>query len=90
MSAPVNRIRTLLAHIPNQEFWFHAPQKKLAQAVGLSESRLSKIINGRVKPRYSEVLKLVEFFESHYHKKIDPREVYHNGGEDFPVGKEGA
>lgn len=79
MAARRNHIRHLLAHIPDRAFWFHGPQRKLAQAIGMSEPRLSRIINGRVKPRYDEVLRLVAFFEECYQRRIDPREIYDMG-----------
>lgn len=75
MRASNNRIKELLANLPDHRFWFHGPQKKLAQAVGISETRLCRIVNSQVEPRYSEVLKLVRFFEQHYQKTIDPREI---------------
>lgn len=71
-----NQIQRFIQSLPDDRFFFFGPQQKVAQVVGISETRLSKIINRHVEPRYAEIIALTRFFEQQFHRSIDPREVY--------------
>lgn len=69
-----NRLSDFLAEVP--EYWFHGPQRKLAQDAGVTEATLSRILRGETNPRYADICRIVAALEAKLERRIDPREIY--------------
>ena len=70
----VNRLRCFLGQV--RDYWFHGPQKKFAEDVGISESQLSRIIRGEACPSYPLVCRMARVLEQKLGRKIDPRDIF--------------
>ncbi len=82
MSTPsYNRLKQFAQHNPHSPYLF-SPYAKLAKEAGLAASTISRLRRGQVaSPRFATICKLAEFFERHYERSFDPREIFYPGGE---------
>lgn len=74
MKPKINRLPYYLLQI--EEYWFHGPQRKLAQEAGVTETTLGRILHGKINPRYCDVCKIVTVLEKKLGVKLDPREIF--------------
>jgi predicted transcriptional regulator len=72
--ARVNRIKQFISQV--EDYWFHGEQKKLSRDAGVTESTLSRTINGKTNPRYGDVCRITEALERKLKRRTDPREIY--------------
>lgn len=86
MSIPhFNRLKQFTQHNPHLPYLFHGPYSKAARGSNLSPSTFSRLRRGLTKnPSFRTLVKLTEFFEQHYGRRIDPREIFYPGGQFKP------